>query len=182
MRATARNFFRARGTAREIFRAKVLLATARRKKRTRKPRLASHRPGIFWETSPLDSRIWRSFCSIKRRAVRACAECVGSFTGWRSSDELRERETRSRLRTHVQKLARLRALTPCGEDDRGRRDLGDASSNFPRLLDSRKLVQTSRWNDIRCEEPETTSALMCGFFHRPGDKVWIVCRCLVTIR
>jgi hypothetical protein len=86
------------------------------------------------------------------------------------------------LRAHVQKLARLRALTPCDEDDRGRRDLGDASSNFPRLLDSRKLVQTSRWNDIRCEEPETPSALMCGFFHRPGDKVWIVCRCLVTIR
>jgi hypothetical protein len=86
------------------------------------------------------------------------------------------------LRAHVQKLARLRALTPCDEDDRGRRDLGDASSNFPRLLDSRKLVQTSRWDDIRCEEPETPAALMCRFFHRPGDKVWIVCRCLVTIR
>lgn len=182
MRATVRNFFWRTCAAREIFRTNVLLATARGKKRTRKPRIVSCRPRHFWETSPLDSRIRRSFCSIKRRAARACAECVGSFTGWRSSDELRERETRSRLRAHVQKLARLRALTPCDEDDRGRRDLGDASSNFPRLLDSRKLVQTSRWDDIRCEEPETPAALMCRFFHRPGDKVWIVCRCLVTIR
>ncbi len=114
---------------------------------------------ILWGTSTLDARIWRSFREIMRRRARASAECVRSFTGWRSSDELRSRETRSTSRRRFQKLVALRALTAWSEDDRGRRDLGDASSNFPRLLDLRKLRSDKLVERLPCMEPEDVSGL-----------------------
>ena len=69
---------------------------------------------------------------MKDRVRGAPPDCVGSFTRWRPSDEIRSRETWIAVVVAFQKTTPRRALTMRDADDRGRRDLGGASSRFLR--------------------------------------------------